>query len=234
MRGKIFISYRRGDDPGYTHALFQLLRNAFGREQLFMDVEGYIKAGEHFVAVLDEHVRDCDVLLAIIGPRWIDARNDKDERRLNDPNDFVRIEIESALKQNKWVIPVLVNNAPMPQADDLPQPLQPLAQRNAVRLSHERFSADCQGLIEDVRGALAAAAAKAPKNRSSALVGGVCLILTAGFAWIASALRADPTTSRVLVFVFATIAACFLVISALALLRSLKPVSPEPELRQER
>jgi TIR domain len=233
MRGKIFISYRRGDDPGYTHALFQLLRSEFGREQLFMDVEGYIKAGDPFVAILDEHVRNCDVLLAIIGPRWIDARNDKGERRLNDPNDFVRIEIDSALKQGKRVIPVLVNNAAIPQAHDLPEPLRPLAERNAVRLTHERFSADCQGLIEDIRAALAAAATKTPKNLPIALVGGTCLILAAAFAWMTFALRADPTTSRVLVFVFAVIATCFLVVSVLALLRFSKPESPESEVRQE-
>jgi TIR domain len=234
MRGKIFISYRRGDDPGYTQALFQLLRKDFTPEQLFMDVEGYINVGDDFVAIINEHVRNCDILLAIIGPHWINAQNDEGKRRLTDPKDFVRVAIASALKQGKQVIPVLVNEASMPRAKDLPKPLRPLAKRNAVRLTHERFLADCQGLVDDVRGALAAAAAKAPKNLSSALVGGACLIVAAAFAWMASSLQADPTTSRLLVLLFAFIAACFVVISALALFRFSKAESPGRELRQER
>src|SRR5262249_46987844 len=88
------------------------------------------------------------------GKGWIDARDDKGVRRLDNPEDFVRIEIESALKQDKRVIPVLVGDTHMPRPEELPEEIRPLARRNAVRLSHERFRADAQGLIKALQRAL--------------------------------------------------------------------------------
>jgi hypothetical protein len=146
MAGKIFINYRRGDDPGFAQALFGRLELAFPHEQLFMDVDN-IAPGLDFVRVLDERVAECDVLLAVIGKGWIEARDAAGTRRLDDPGDFVRIEIASALSQGKRVIPVLVGDAQMPRREDLPEALQPLMRRNAVRLTHERFRADTQGLV---------------------------------------------------------------------------------------
>src|SRR5262245_32927061 len=119
MTGKIFINYRRGDDPGNTGRLFDQLEDVFPREQLFMDVDS-IPPGRDFVRALEEQVAECDVLLAIIGKGWLDARDDAGVRRLDKPDDFVRIEIESALKQDKLVIPVLVQDARMPRAEELP------------------------------------------------------------------------------------------------------------------
>ena len=94
---------------------------------MFMDVEGQIKPGDDFVKVLNDQVAQCDVLLAIIGERWIGARDADGSRRLEKESDFVRIEIASALTQGKRVIPVLVNKAEMPRADELPPSLKPLA-----------------------------------------------------------------------------------------------------------
>jgi hypothetical protein len=153
MTGKIFINYRRGDDPGYTGRLFDRLQDAFAPEQLFLDVDN-IAPGLDFVRVLDERVAECDVVLAVIGKGWLDARDAKGARRLEDPDDFVRIEIASALGQDKRVIPVLVGDAPMPRPDELPEALRPLARRNAVRLTHERFRTDMQGLIKALQQAL--------------------------------------------------------------------------------
>src|SRR5216684_684258 len=98
MAGKIFISYRRGDDPGFSGRVFDRLQEAFSPDQLFMDVDN-IAPGLDFVRVLHEQVAKCDVLLAIIGRGWIDAADPTGARRLDNPEDFVRIEIESALKQ---------------------------------------------------------------------------------------------------------------------------------------
>jgi hypothetical protein len=137
MTGKIFINYRRGDEPGFTQALFGRLEQAFPSDHLFMDVDN-IPPGEDFVHMLDTQVAQCDTLLAVIGKGWLSAVDEDGKRRLDDPNDFVRIEIESALKQGKRVIPILVNDARMPRPDDLPEPLRPLTRRNAVRLTHER------------------------------------------------------------------------------------------------
>jgi hypothetical protein len=153
MTGKIFINYRRGDDPGNTGRLFDRLQDAFAPDQLFLDVDN-IAPGLDFVRVLHERVSECDIVLAVIGKSWIDARDATGARRLDDPNDFVRVEIASALSQDKRVIPVLVGEAQMPRAEELPEDLQPLARRNAVRLTHERFRADMQGLIKAVQQAL--------------------------------------------------------------------------------
>ena len=161
MTGKIFINYRRGDEPGFTHALLCRLEQAFPAERLFIDVDN-IPPGEDFVQALESQVAQCDALLAVIGNGWLDAADELGSRRLDDPNDFVRIEIESALKQGKRVIPVLVHEARMPRPDELPEAIRPLATRNAVRLTHERFRADVQGLIKALQGALAEVASLRP------------------------------------------------------------------------
>jgi hypothetical protein len=156
MAGKIFINYRRGDDPGSVQALFAHLEQTFSPEQLFMDVDS-IEPGLDFMAVLKEQVMQCDVLISVIGKGWLDARDDAGQLRLANPDDFVRIEIEYALQQNKRVIPVLVGQAQMPRADKLPEPMRPLARRHAVRLTHERFRADVQALITALQRALKSA-----------------------------------------------------------------------------
>ena len=164
VAGGIFINYRRGDDAGNTGRLFDRLRGAFRPEQLFMDVDD-IPPGIDFVRELEDQVAKCDVLLAVIGKAWIDARDAVGARRLDNPKDFVRIEIESALKQGKRVIPVLVGGASMPSADQLPDPIQPLATRNAVRLTLERFHADVDGLVKALRRALGEPDVPGPARR---------------------------------------------------------------------
>src|SRR5262249_19808776 len=158
MAGRIFINYRRGDDPGNTGRLFDRLQETFAPEQLFIDVDN-IPPGLDFIRVLEEQVSQCDALLVVIGPRWLDAADPQGKRRLDSPDDFVRIEIESALNQGKRVIPVLVGDARMPTADELPETMRPLARRNAVRLTHERFRADTQGLVKALQQAIEEVAA---------------------------------------------------------------------------
>ena len=153
MAGKIFINYRRGDDPGFAGRLFDRLEEAFTADRIFIDIDN-IEPGLDFVRVLEDQVDRCDVLLAVIGPNWLTAKDENGARRLDNPNDFVRIEIESGLKLGKRIIPVLVNNADMPRTEHLPESLQPLSRRNAVRLTHERFRADAQGLVKQLEKAL--------------------------------------------------------------------------------
>jgi TIR domain len=159
MLGRIFISYRREDDPGFALALFGRLEQSFPTERLFMDVEGGVKAGEDFVRVLEEGVNACDVMLVLIGTKWLSTTDQRGRPRLENPEDFVRLEIASALRLGKRVIPLLVHKAEMPRADALPESLKPLARRNAVGLTQERFKADAQGLIKALEGALAEAEA---------------------------------------------------------------------------
>src|SRR5262245_40695775 len=129
MAGKIFINYRRGDDPGNTGRLFDRLEEAFPRDQLFIDVDS-VPPGRDFERVLEDTIAQCDVLLAVIGKGWLQARDEQGLRRLDKVDDFVRIEIASALKQDKLVIPVLVQDTPMPKPDELPEAIRPLARRN--------------------------------------------------------------------------------------------------------
>jgi WD domain, G-beta repeat len=120
-----------------------------------MDVEGGIGAGQDFVRVIEEQVGACDVMLALIGPDWLIVTDEAGRPRLENPEDFVRIEVESALKFGKRVIPVLVQKAEMPRAEALPETLKALARRNAAGLTQERFKADAQGLIKALEDSLA-------------------------------------------------------------------------------
>jgi formylglycine-generating enzyme required for sulfatase activity len=153
MTGKIFINYRRGEDSGFAQALFAHLVQGFPREQLFMDVDS-IEPGLDFVRVLNDQVAKCDILISMVGKNWTDAREENGARRLDNPDDFVRVEIEAALQQDKRVIPVLIGQAQMPRADQLPDTLKPFARRNAIRLTHERFGSDTQVLITALQRAL--------------------------------------------------------------------------------
>ena len=155
-QGKIFINYRRGDDPGFTTALYMRLEEEFGADRLFMDVEGHIKPGDDFVEVLGAQVAQCDVLLTIIGPRWADLLS----ARAGDKDDFVAIEIKAALDQGKRVIPVLVGGAGFPRAEILPEAIRALAHKHAIGLRPDRFRSDCQGLTHALKEAFVAAEAE--------------------------------------------------------------------------
>jgi hypothetical protein len=141
----VFISYRREDSPGHAGRVFDRVRARFGAA-VFMDVTA-IDAGADFVDAIEQAVGTCDVLLAIIGPQWVGAADGAGGRRLEHPNDFIRLEIASALKRNVRVVPVLVDGARLPTAGDLPDDLQPLLRRNAVELRDARWDADIEQLI---------------------------------------------------------------------------------------
>ncbi len=142
----IFISYRRDDTEGYAGRLFRDLRERFGKDAVFMDVAG-IDPGRDFRRVIEEQVASCGVLLALIGKAWLTVADDAGKRRLDDPNDFVRLETASALKRDIPVIPVLVQQAEMPRAEHLPDGLKDLAFRNSVELTHARWESDVELLI---------------------------------------------------------------------------------------
>jgi hypothetical protein len=143
----IFISYRRDDSEGEAGRLFDDLTRAFGNENVFMDVAG-ILPGVDFRRAIENNVAGCGVLLGIIGPNWVSITDAAGQRRLDDPNDFVVLEIASALKREVPVIPVLVHEARMPKPDQLPEILKELSYRNSVELSHSRWNSDVQLLIQ--------------------------------------------------------------------------------------
>jgi hypothetical protein len=149
----IFISYRRGDSEGESGRLFDDLVHRFGEHSVFMDVAG-IAPGRDFRKAIEESVATCGALLAVVGPTWASVVDADANRRLDDPADFVRIEIANALTRDVPVIPVLVRGAKMPSADELPADLRELAFRNAVEISHARWKADVSVLVEALRGIL--------------------------------------------------------------------------------
>jgi hypothetical protein len=125
-----------------------------------MDVAA-IEAGRDFRKAIDHSVANCSILLAVIGQEWLDAKDAEGRRRLDDPNDFVRIELASALRRDIPVVPVLVRAAKMPRADQLPDDLKELAYRNALELTHARWKSDVQVLISALRPILELAAPNA-------------------------------------------------------------------------
>jgi TIR domain len=130
---QIFLSYRRSDSEYIAPMLSEKLQQHFGEDSVFFDVDT-IPLGVDFREYIEKNVAQCDVLIAIIGDQWLRAVDGKGNRRLDDPSDFVRIEIESALKRSIPVIPVLVDKVEMPAADDLPPSIQSLVYRNATEL----------------------------------------------------------------------------------------------------
>jgi TIR domain len=152
--GRVFISYRREETAYAAGWLFDRLVDRFGRGQIFKDVDS-IQLGDDFVEVISTAVGSCDVLLALIGDQWLTIADEQGRARLDDPDDFVRLEIEAALTRNVRVIPILVEGARMPRADELPASLSKLIRRQALELSPSRFDFDTSRLLRVLDRALA-------------------------------------------------------------------------------
>ena len=143
---RIFICYRRDDSEGYAGRLYDRLSSHFGVENVFMDI--VIEPGEDFVEVIEHAISSCNILLAVIGKQWLTINDPAGRRRLDNRNDFVRLEIETALQRNIRVIPLLVQGALMPRLEDLPESLVKLSRRQALELSRGRWHVDVDQLIQ--------------------------------------------------------------------------------------
>lgn len=146
---KLFINYRREDTAPYAGRLYDRLVAHFGEDQVFMDID-QIEPGEDFVEVINRKVGACEIAIISIGPKWLSVTDATGQRRLDDSEDLVRIEILAALERKIRVIPVLVGGARMPRKQDLPEALAPLSRRNAVELSETRFHSDVSRLIDAI------------------------------------------------------------------------------------
>jgi serine/threonine protein kinase len=146
-RNSIFISYRRSDSAMAAGRLYDLLSDYFGDGHLFMDIDT-IEPGEDFVEAIERTLNSCAAMIVMIGKGWAGVTDDAGRRRLDNPNDFVRLEVASALKRNIRVIPALIEEARMPYPDDLPGDLTRLARQNALTLSAKYFRRDASKLIE--------------------------------------------------------------------------------------
>jgi hypothetical protein len=130
------------------HAVF--ISKRFGESRVFMDVDS-ISGGLDFQQEIKRVISVCKLLIALIGPQWITITGAEGQRRLDDPNDLVRLEIETALAKEIPVIPVLVDNTSMPRAQQLPHSLAPLTRRNALELTYDRYSDDISRVLKVVR-----------------------------------------------------------------------------------
>jgi hypothetical protein len=145
--GSIFINYRRDQTAGEAMALFNQLATTIGKDSVFMDVAN-IALGRDFRQALHDRLASCDLMLALIGRGWVDATNASGHRRLDDPNDYVRLEISAALKRNIPVLPVLVQGVQMPAMEMLPEEMRDFAFRNAFELSHSRWDSDVHEMLK--------------------------------------------------------------------------------------
>lgn len=190
MRG-IFVSYRRQDSQSAAGRLSDHLRDHLEQVPIFRDVET-IEPGADFVDAIEHALQACGVLLAVIGPQWISITSESGRRRLDEPADYTRIEIATALKRpGVRVVPVLVEGAKMPSADELPDELAELARRNAVELSDKRWEYDVGQLVATLRRILAVPAARAPAAQAPAhwawsakswwIAAGLGVLLLAGY-----------------------------------------------------
>ena len=175
----IFVSYRRDDSRDVAGRLVDRLRQVYSEDQLFLDIDG-IPAGANFESVLDERLKACDVLLAVIGPRWLSAQDAGGARRLDSPEDYVRREIAAALdRDDVRVIPLLVSGAAMPRAAELPEDLRRLATRQSFQLRYERFNADANDLIAQIAKVVSPAGKRRP-GKSTLALGALAACLIAG------------------------------------------------------
>jgi hypothetical protein len=158
---KVFISYRRKGTAGYAGRLYDTMAAHFGDGNVFMDVD--MAPGIDFEKRITEVVSGCVVLLVVIDPGWSTATEDGGRRRLDNPADFVRLEIETGLRRPEVTpIPVLVGGARMPRREDLPEEIRPIVRRNAIELSDGRWSYDVGRLMETLDELLPEARADRP------------------------------------------------------------------------
>lgn len=200
--GGIFISYRRSDSQFAAGRLADALVREFGDERIFRDIED-IAPGADFVETLDRALEGCRVMLVLIGPNWLSARDAEGHRRIDGPGDWVRQEIARALRRGVRVIPVLLERTEMPAEAQLPQELQALARRQALQLADAHWARDVAALIELVGPGRAASAAPPPAaDVASRLGAGV----RKGLTWATRLLLGVGVV--ILVLVVLTVRAC--------------------------
>jgi hypothetical protein len=146
----IFISYRRGVASPYARGIYERLEEQFGSDRVFMDIDT-MEPGVDFVEYIQRAVTSCRVLLVVITPDWVSVVDDTGKRRLDDPDDFVRVEVNAALaREDVRVIPVLVGDAPPPKRAELPPDLAPLIRRQALEVGDGRWDYDLGVLVRTI------------------------------------------------------------------------------------
>jgi len=195
--GKIFVSYRREDAPGDARSIYDRLGRSFGEGNVFMDVDQLL-AGQRFDRELNKALAKCDVLIAVIGSRWMDLLS---EHARHGKRDYVRDEIAAALQRDVIVIPVMMgreaNMPPLPEAEDLPENIRDLVLYQKHNIAHESFGRDAAHLIAALQYLLRER--RGPKPwRAIAVTGVIGLVLT-GFLlgyWMGFIPRTEPSIAQ--------------------------------------
>lgn len=190
----VFISYRRDDSGGYAGRLFDFLVGRFGEANVFMDLDA-IHGGDNFATVIENKVSQCDVLLAVIGERWVTITGADGQPRLAATHDWVRLEIGKALERGVRVIPVLVGHAAMPHEEDLPPELRKLPMYQAVDVRDAHFREDVEGLIALLEKEVPGLRARPLKSRTGRIGMGVLTAIV--LAALAGTLATRRGTKRV-------------------------------------
>src|SRR5262249_54634250 len=141
----VFISYRREDSADTARRIFDGLAARLGADRVFIDAVT-LEPGQDFAAAIQEKIGFCDAVIAVIGPRWLTCTGPDGRRRLDDADDWVRLEIASALSQDVKVIPALVDGADLPDVRHLPPPLKDLTNHQAIDLRRDQFARDLERL----------------------------------------------------------------------------------------
>jgi hypothetical protein len=149
-QGTIFINYRKDDSNWNALALYNDLQKYFSKDQLFKDFNA-ILPGDDFVVSIQNALNKCNVLLVVIGKNWLYMEGADGKRRLDDPDDFVRLEIATALERGVQVVPVLFDDTPMPKAEELPENLRTLVRRQFIEIDPKRFDDDVRKLAEALK-----------------------------------------------------------------------------------
>ncbi len=193
----MFISYRRDDSAGYAGRLLDRLVLRLGRDHVFRDIEN-IGPGEEFAETIRKRLATCDVLLVIIGPRWLSAVDEQGRNRLENADDLVRMEIKLGLERKIRVIPILLPGTRMPNASELPAALAALSQLNAVEIREAHFDHDATQLIEVIgskrRGVWLGW--MRPIYFFAALTGAALLLAAAVLVWFNAQKRGVPDQAR--------------------------------------
>jgi hypothetical protein len=146
----VFISYRRADSAHWATLLFGHVSMRFGKDLVFQDVES-LKPGQKWLEAIRQQVRESEVFLVVIGPQWLTLKDDSGQRRIDDAQDILRLEIGEALDSSCTVIPILVGGAKMPPGSELPESISTLVGRQGVEILDERWNEDVGGLLEELR-----------------------------------------------------------------------------------
>jgi hypothetical protein len=152
VKDSIFISYRIADTGDVTGRIYDYLVQHFGKDRVFKDVQG-IGLGLDFRKEIEKALNNCGVMLAVIGPTWLTVTDKEGNRRLDNPGDWVRFEIETALSKEIPLIPLRVKGASLPMESELPESIKELAYRNAteIKLNDPDFGKDMGWLVEGIQ-----------------------------------------------------------------------------------